>query len=32
MPWQSYRNMTDVELAALWQYLQSVPAKPFGTK
>jgi mono/diheme cytochrome c family protein len=32
MPWQSYRNMTDVELAALWQYLQSVPSKPFGRK
>ena len=30
MPWQSYRNLTNVELAALWRYLQSVPPKPFG--
>jgi hypothetical protein len=30
MPWQSYRNMTNVELAALWRYLRSVPPKPFG--
>ena len=30
MPWKQFRNMTDEELAALWQYLRSVPAKPFG--
>jgi mono/diheme cytochrome c family protein len=32
MPWKQYRNMTDEELAALWQYLRSVPSKPFGGK
>lgn len=32
MPWKEYRNMTDEELAALWQYLRSVPSKPFGGK
>lgn len=26
MPWISYATMTDVELAALWAYLQSVPS------
>lgn len=32
MPWQQFRHMTEVELTALWLYLQSVPAKPFGGK
>jgi cytochrome c553 len=27
MPWQYFRNMTDTELAALWAYLQSQPAR-----
>ena len=32
MPWRAFRNMSDVELGALWSYLQSVPAKAFGGK
>jgi len=28
MPWESYRNMTDAELQAIWLYLQSLPALP----
>ena len=32
MPWQVFSRMTDDELHALWLYLQSVPAKPFGNK
>ena len=28
MPWETYQNMTDVELQALWVYLQSLPALP----
>jgi hypothetical protein len=30
MPWKEFRNMTDDDLAALWQYLRSVPSKPSG--
>jgi mono/diheme cytochrome c family protein len=30
MPWKSFTNMTDVELQALWKYLQSVPPVPKG--
>lgn len=26
MPWQSFRNMTDTELRAIWVYLQGLPA------
>jgi cytochrome c553 len=32
MPWEVYRGMTDAEIRALWLYLRSVPAKPFGNK
>ncbi len=32
MPWQAFSVMTDEELSALWQYLQSVPAKPYGNR
>jgi mono/diheme cytochrome c family protein len=32
MPWRAFQHMHDVELAALWAYLQSVPPKPFGGK
>jgi len=32
MPWRAFRNMSDVELGALWIYLRSVPAKAFGGK
>lgn len=28
MPWQSFRNMTDNELRAIWAYLQELPALP----
>lgn len=31
MPWQTYRQMTDDELHAVWVYLKSVPPKPFGS-
>lgn len=30
MPWKNYAGMTDVELKALWLYLQSLPAVPKG--
>jgi mono/diheme cytochrome c family protein len=30
MPWQNLREMTDIELRALWLYLRSLPAKPLG--
>jgi cytochrome c553 len=32
MPWKVFRGMTDAEIQALWLYLRSVPAKPFGNK
>jgi len=32
MPWKTYAGMTDDEIAAIWGYLRSVPAKPFGNK
>jgi cytochrome c553 len=32
MPWKTYAGMTDDEIAAIWLYLRSVPAKPFGNK
>ena len=32
MPWKVFRGMTDAEIHALWLYLRSVPAKPFGNK
>ena len=30
MPWKEFRHMTDDDLSALWQYLQSVPSTPTG--
>lgn len=30
MPWRWLQNLSDDEIAALWLYLQSVPARPFG--
>jgi mono/diheme cytochrome c family protein len=30
MPWRYVGLMTDPELHAVWRYLQSVPARPFG--
>jgi hypothetical protein len=32
MPWQQFKNLTDDELHAIWQYLHSVPAKEFGNR
>ncbi|MCB0197073.1 MAG: cytochrome c [Anaerolineae bacterium] len=32
MPWPAFQHMTDEELNALWLYLQSVPAKPYGER
>ena len=30
MPWPAFQHLTDEELSALWLYLQTVPAKPYG--
>jgi mono/diheme cytochrome c family protein len=30
MPWKLTREMNDVEIRAVWNYLQTVPPKPFG--
>jgi mono/diheme cytochrome c family protein len=32
MPWQTYRNMSDDELKAIWLFIQSVPAKEAGNR
>ena len=32
MPWQSLGKFTDTELDALWAYLRTVPARPFGQR
>jgi mono/diheme cytochrome c family protein len=32
MPWKVFSGLTDDEVAALWAYLRSVPAKEFGGK
>jgi mono/diheme cytochrome c family protein len=32
MPWKTYRNMTDDELKAVWLFVKSAPAKPFGNR
>jgi mono/diheme cytochrome c family protein len=32
MPWDHFKYMTDTEIGALWVYLQSVPAKPWGNR
>jgi mono/diheme cytochrome c family protein len=32
MPWPYFAGLTDTEVRALWSYLRSVPAKPFGNK
>ena len=31
MPWKAFATMTEVELDALWAFLQTVPAKPTGS-
>lgn len=30
MPWDTYASMSDDELTAIWGYLRSQPARPFG--
>ncbi|HEY3310186.1 MAG TPA: c-type cytochrome [Anaerolineales bacterium] len=32
MPWTSYKHMTDLELDAVWVYLNDLPPKPFGNR
>jgi len=32
MPWPNFSGMTDDEVQALWLFVRSVPAKPFGNK
>lgn len=32
MPWQTFGHLSDVELDALWLYLQSLPPRPFGQR
>lgn len=32
MPWPAFQHLTDEEISALWLYLQSVPAKPYGNR
>lgn len=32
MPWPNFAQMSDIEISALWLYLQSVPAKPYGQR
>jgi len=32
MPSKVFRGMTDAEIHAVWLYLTSVPARPFGNK
>jgi mono/diheme cytochrome c family protein len=32
MPWREFRSMTDTEIGALYTYLRTVPARPFGNR
>ena len=32
MPWAMTKNMTDDEIASIWEYLKTVPPKPWPTK
>jgi hypothetical protein len=32
MPVRMTKQMTDVEIQALWAYLRTVPAKPYGER
>lgn len=32
MPYRAFKHMTDVELRALYAYLRTVPARPFGNR
>lgn len=32
MPWPAFKYLTDEEITAIWLYLQSVPAQPYGNR
>jgi hypothetical protein len=32
MPWQALGHFSDMELDALWAYLQTVPPRPYGRR
>ena len=32
MPWREFRLMSDTEIGALYRYLRTVPARPFGNR
>ena len=32
MPWPAFQQLTDEELSALWLYLESLPARPYGNR
>lgn len=32
MPYRLFKDMTDVELQAIYAYLQTVPPKPYGNR
>lgn len=32
MPWPNFRHMTDVEIEALWQYIQTLPPREYGNR
>lgn len=32
MPWRLTREMTGDEIGAIWAYLRSLPAKPYGER
>jgi len=32
MPFEALKNLNEVEMSALWAYLQSVPPHPFGAR
>jgi mono/diheme cytochrome c family protein len=32
MPWREFRGMNDAEIGALYAYLRTVPARPFGNR
>lgn len=32
MPWREFRGMSEAEIGALYAYLRTVPARPFGNR
>jgi hypothetical protein len=32
MPWREFRLLNDAEIGALYTYLRTVPARPFGNR